>query len=70
MQVFWDALLAVLPPIAMGFFVYFLFKSILGADAKERKVRAQIEAEERAKFASKQESKKEAKEETNGTKQS
>jgi hypothetical protein len=55
MQVFWDAFLAVLPPIAMGFFVYFLFKSILGADAKERKVRAEIEAEERAKLAPKKE---------------
>jgi hypothetical protein len=38
----------------MGFVVYFLFKSILGADAKERKVRAQIETEERAKLADKQ----------------
>ena len=49
----WDiigpALLAILPPVGMGFLVYFLFKSIIGADAKERKVRAQIEAEERAK---------------------
>jgi hypothetical protein len=51
MQVFWDAVLALLPPVAMGFVVYFLFKSILGADAKERKVRAEIEAEERAKLA-------------------
>ena len=55
MQVFWDAVLALLPPVAMGFVVYFLFKSILGADAKERKVRAQIEAEERAKLALKNE---------------
>jgi hypothetical protein len=54
MQVFWDAVLAVLPPVGMGFVVYFLFKSILGADAKERKVRAQIEAEERAKLAAKE----------------
>jgi len=51
MQVFLDAVLALFPPVAMGFLVYFLFKSILGADAKERKVRAQIEAEERAKLA-------------------
>jgi hypothetical protein len=53
----WDiigpALLALLPPIGMGFIVYFLFKSLIGADAKERKVRAQIEAEERAKLAKK-----------------
>jgi len=49
----WDiigpALLAILPPVGMGVLVYLLFKSIIGADAKERKVRAQIEAEERAK---------------------
>jgi len=51
----WDiigpALLALLPPVGMGVIVYFLFKSLIGADAKERKVRAQIEAEERAKTA-------------------
>ena len=49
MQTFIDALLAILPPLGMGVLVYFLFKRIIGADAKERKVRAQIEAEERAK---------------------
>jgi len=49
MQTFIDALLAILPPLGMGVLVYFLFKGIIGADAKERKVRAQIEAEERAK---------------------
>ncbi|MEY2816400.1 MAG: hypothetical protein RJA78_976 [Actinomycetota bacterium] len=49
MQVFIDAVLALLPPVGMGVLVYFLFKGIIGADAKERKVRAQIEAEERAK---------------------
>jgi hypothetical protein len=51
MQVFIDAVLATLPPIGMMVVVYILFKSIIGADAKERKVRAQIEAEERAKLA-------------------
>jgi hypothetical protein len=53
MQVFIDALLATLPPISMMVIVYILFKSIIGSDAKERKVRAQIEAEERAKLAGK-----------------
>jgi hypothetical protein len=53
MQQFIDALLATLPPIGMMFVVYFLFKSIIGADAKERKVRAEIEAEERAKLEAK-----------------
>jgi hypothetical protein len=53
MQTFIDALLAILPPLGMGVLVYLLFKGIIGADAKERKVRAQIEAEERAKHESK-----------------
>ena len=51
----WDLLgqiaIALLPSVGMGFIVYYLFKSIIGADAKERKVRAQFEAEERAKLA-------------------
>jgi len=49
MKTFLDALLSILPPLGMGVLVYFLFKSIIGADAKERRVRAQIEAQERAK---------------------
>jgi hypothetical protein len=53
MQVFLDAVIATLPPIGMMFVVYLLFKSIIGADAKERKVRAQVEAEERAKLTAK-----------------
>ena len=57
MQQFLDALLATLPPIGMMVVVYILFKSIIGADAKERKVRAQIEAEERAKLEAKKTSK-------------
>jgi hypothetical protein len=57
MQQFLDALLATLPPIGMMVVVYILFKSIIGADAKERKVRAEIEAEERAKLEAKKTSK-------------
>ena len=53
MQVFIDAVLATLPPIGMMVVVYILFKSIIGADAKERKVRAEVEAEERAKLGAK-----------------
>jgi hypothetical protein len=53
----WDvlgpALLSILPPLGMVGIVYILFKSLIGADAKERKVRAKIELEERAKAASK-----------------
>jgi len=70
MQDIINAVLATLPPIGMMFLVYFLFKSIIGADAKERKARAKIEAEERAKFAAIQELNKEAKGKTSGTKQS
>ncbi|MEY4417724.1 MAG: hypothetical protein RIQ88_162 [Actinomycetota bacterium] len=43
------ALLSLLPPLGMVAIVYFLFKSLIGADAKERQTRAKIEAEERAK---------------------
>jgi hypothetical protein len=50
MQDIINAVLATLPPIGMMFLVYLLFKSIIGADAKERKARAQVEAEERAKL--------------------
>ena len=57
MQQFIDALLATLPPIGMMVVVYILFKSIIGADAKERKVRAEVEAEERAKLEAKKTSK-------------
>jgi len=53
MQTLLEALLSILPPVGMAVLVYFLFKGIIGADAKERKVRAQIEAEERAKHESK-----------------
>jgi hypothetical protein len=45
------ALLSLLPPLGMVVVVYILFKSLIGADAKERKVRAKIELEERAKAA-------------------
>lgn len=52
-EIIGPAILAILPPVGMAVLVYFLFKSIIGADAKERKVRAKIEAEERAKAAAK-----------------
>ena len=50
-QLLTDIVLNLLPPIGMAVLVYFLFKAIIGADAKERKVRAEVEAEERAKLA-------------------
>ena len=48
-QDFWDAVLSTLPPLGMAVLVYVLFKSIIGADAKERKTYSEIEAQERAK---------------------
>jgi hypothetical protein len=40
-----------IPVVGMSIFVWWLFRSIIRADSKEREVYAQIEAEERAKLA-------------------
>jgi preprotein translocase subunit YajC len=49
-----DALLDILgslvPPIFIGLLFWFIMRSILRADSKERDVYAKIEAEERAKL--------------------
>ena len=42
---------AVTPTIALGLIFWFVMRSILRADRTERKVYAQVEAEERAKAA-------------------
>ena len=47
-----DALWTSIPVIGVGLFVWLLFRSIIRADATERKVYAEIEAEERAKLES------------------
>ena len=39
-----------IPVVGMSIFVWWLFRSIIRADSKEREVYAQIEAEERAKL--------------------
>lgn len=39
-----------IPVVGMSLFVWWLFRSIIRADSKERETYAQIEAEERAKF--------------------
>ena len=44
-----DSLLGLVPPLMVGGVFYVIMRSILRADSKERKVYAQIEAEERAK---------------------
>ena len=48
---FWgNALFSVVPTIALGLVFWMLMRSILRADRTERKVYAQIEAEERARL--------------------
>jgi hypothetical protein len=50
-QDFWsNALFSVTPTILVGLIFWFAFRAILRADRTERKVYAQIEAEERAKL--------------------
>ena len=48
---FWgNALFSLVPTIALGLMFWLMMRSILRADRTERKVYAQIEAEERAKL--------------------
>ena len=47
LQILWDALLSLVPPLAVGFLFYVIMRGILRADATERKVYAQMEAEMR-----------------------
>lgn len=44
-----DAGISMIPPILVGILFYVVMRSIFRADATERKVYSQIEAEERAK---------------------
>ena len=46
-----DAIWTSIPVIGVGLFVWLLFRSIIRADATERKAYSKIEAEERAKLA-------------------
>jgi hypothetical protein len=41
--------MSMIPPILMGLVLYVIMRGIFRADAKERKVYSEIEAEERAK---------------------
>ena len=50
MQAFWDAVLSLVPPLAVGGVFWIIMRSILRADATERRVYGEIEAEERAKL--------------------
>jgi hypothetical protein len=48
---FWTAALwSVTPTVLVGLVFWFVMRSVIRADSVERKVYAQIEAEERAKF--------------------
>jgi hypothetical protein len=46
-----DAAWTSIPVVGMSIFVWWLFRSLIRADATERKTYANIEAEERAKLA-------------------
>ena len=48
LQVLWDALLALVPPTLVGGLFYVIMRGILRADATERKVYSEMEAQMRA----------------------
>lgn len=47
-QIFWDALLSLVPPFLVGLIFFIVMRGIFRADATERKVYQEIEAEMRA----------------------
>lgn len=53
MDAFLDILGSLVPPVFIGLLFWFIMRSILRADSKEREVYSQIEAEERAKLEAK-----------------
>jgi hypothetical protein len=50
MDIFLDVTGSLIPPIFIGLLFWFIMRSILRADSKEREVYSEIEAEERAKL--------------------
>ena len=60
-QAILDTLISLIPPVLVGGIFYVVMRGILCADATERKVYQQIEAEERAKLAAQASVKKPAK---------
>ncbi|AIC46997.1 hypothetical protein [Rhodoluna lacicola] len=48
LQILWDALLSIIPPALVGVLFYVIMRGIFRADATERKVYSEIEAEMRA----------------------
>lgn len=61
LQILWDALLSLVPPVLVGGLFYVIMRGILRADSKERQVYAQMEAEMRAAQDSAKSAKKEPK---------
>ena len=53
-NVVWAVVYSLAPTVLMGVLFWFIMRSIIRADGTERKVYAEIEAEERAKAATKQ----------------
>ena len=53
MDAVWDVVGSLIPPVFIGLLFWFIMRSILRADSKEREVYAEIEAEERAKLEAK-----------------
>jgi len=54
----WDVVGSLIPPVFVGLLFWFIMRSILRADSKEREVYSKIEAEERAKLEGNKPSKK------------
>ena len=48
LQILWDALLSLVPPLFVGLIFFVVMRGIFRADATERKVYQEIEAEMRA----------------------
>ena len=49
-DLFWGIIYSLAPTVLMGLLFWFVMRSIIRADSTERKVYAEIEAKERAKF--------------------
>ena len=52
-DLFWGVIYSLAPTILVGLLFWFIMRSIVRADRTERRVYAEIEAEERAKSAAK-----------------
>ncbi|MEY4993241.1 MAG: hypothetical protein RIS82_363 [Actinomycetota bacterium] len=55
LQILWDALVSLIPPVFVGGIFWVMMRGILRADSKERQVYQDMEAEIRAERAAKSE---------------